>query len=120
MELPMGLSHPRQIGRVGGAGLIASVLGLLVIQSASAAGPPRFNIRATCRQAEPLSGDKSVYQSCVDEEVSARKQVVSTWASYRSRSLRSCVGETRIGGAPSYVDLLTCLQFDKGAPSLPP
>jgi hypothetical protein len=115
----MGCSHLWQVV-LGGAGTLAAVLGPLMIQTASAAEPPRFNIKSTCRQAEPLSGDKSVYQYCVDEEVRARKQVVSSWASYRSRSQRSCVAETRIGGAPSYVDLLTCLQLAKGAPSLPP
>jgi hypothetical protein len=116
MELPMGCSHSWRIGHFRGAGTVASVLSLLVIQSAPAAAqPPRFNIKATCRQAEPLSGDKSVYQSCVDEEVYARKQVVASWSSFRPRTQRSCVSETRIGGAPSYVDLLTCMQLDKGA-----
>ena len=106
--------------RIGCAEIITFVLGLLLAQSAAvAAQPPRFNIKATCREAQPLSGDKSVYQGCVDEELSARKKVIASWSSFRSGWQKSCVAETEIGGAPSYVDLLTCLQFDKGAASLP-
>jgi hypothetical protein len=86
-----------------------------------AAGVPRFNIKATCRQAQPLSGlgDKSVYRGCVDSEVEARKKLAKLWRSFKVSSRMSCVGETPIGGIPSYVDLLSCLQLDKEAGSLP-
>ncbi|SDR60071.1 hypothetical protein SAMN05519103_06641 [Rhizobiales bacterium GAS113] len=94
---------------------------LLVAQTAlaEAAQPPRFNINSTCRQAQPLTGDKSVYQSCVSEENQARKKLTKTWSTFKSSARRSCVQETEIGGAPSYVDLLTCLQLDKDAGALP-
>ena len=102
---------------------LAAILALPLAQTtlAVAAGVPRFNIKATCRQAQPLSGsgDKNVYQGCVDSEVEARKQLTKLWRSFKDISRRSCVGETQIGGVPSYVDLLSCLQLDKEAGSLP-
>lgn len=96
-------------------------LGLLQTTLAAAAGVPRFDIKASCRQAQPLSGsgDKDVYQGCVDSEVSARKQLAKLWRSFKDSSRRSCVGESQIDDVPSYVDLLTCLQLDKEAGSLP-
>jgi hypothetical protein len=102
---------------------LAAILALVLAQItlAVAAGVPRFNIKATCRQAQPLagSGDKNVYQGCVVSEVEARKQLAKLWRSFKDSSRRSCVGETQIGGVPSYVDLLSCLQLDKEAGSLP-
>src|ERR1700730_14228610 len=102
---------------------LAAIFALILAQAtlAVAAQPPRFNIKATCRQAQPLSGsgDKSVYQGCVDSEVEAQKQLYKIWQTFKPSSQRSCASETQIGGAPSYVDLLTCLQLDKEAGSLP-
>jgi hypothetical protein len=99
----------------------AAVLTLVIAQTAlaQAAQPPRFNIRATCRQAQPLTGDKSVFQSCVSEERGARKTLAKGWSTFKSTSRRSCMEEAQTGGTPSYVDMLTCLQLDKEAGSLP-
>lgn len=102
---------------------LTTILALILAQTilAVAAGLPWFDVRATCRQAQPLmgSGDKDVYQGCVDSEVEARKRLSKLWRSFKDSSRRSCVGETQIGGVPSYVDLLSCLQLDKKAGSLP-
>jgi hypothetical protein len=102
---------------------LTAVLALILAQVtlAAAAGLPRFNIRATCRQAQPLlgSGDKDVYQGCVDSEIQARKRLAKSWLSFKNGSRTNCVGETQIGGVPSYVDLLSCLQLEKEAGSLP-
>jgi hypothetical protein len=102
---------------------LTTILALIVAQItlAIAAGLPRFDIRATCRQAQPLSGsgDKEVYQGCVDSENEARDRLAKSWRSFKSSSRRDCLGETQIGGVPSYVDLLSCLQLGKEAGSLP-
>jgi hypothetical protein len=89
---------------------------LLGTLSASAAGPPKLNIKATCKHAQPLSGgEKDAYQSCVNDENDAQKELIKTWSSFRAASQSTCKQETQIGGAPSYVELLTCLQLDKQA-----
>jgi hypothetical protein len=102
---------------------LTAILALVLAQFtvAAAAGLPRFNIRATCRQAQPLlgSGDKDVYQGCMDSEVQARERLAKSWLSFKNGSRKNCVGETQIGGVPSYVDLLSCLQLEKEAGSLP-
>jgi len=89
---------------------------LLGTLSASAAGPPRLNIQGTCKRAQPLSGgEKDAYQSCVNDENDAQKELAKTWSSFRAAAQSTCVQETQIGGAPSYVELLTCLQLDRQA-----
>jgi hypothetical protein len=89
------------------------VLGTL---PAVAAGPPKLNIQATCKRAQPLSsGEKDAYQSCANDENDAQKELVKTWSSFKAAAQSTCVQETMIGGAPSYVELLTCLQLDKQA-----
>jgi hypothetical protein len=100
---------------------VAAVFTLVVAQTAlaEAAQLPRFNITATCRQAQPLTGDKSVFQSCMSEESSARNKLAKSWSTFKPGSRTSCVGEAQEGGTPSYVDLLTCLQLDKEAGALP-
>lgn len=102
---------------------LAAIAALVLAQTtlAVAAGVPRFDIKATCREAQPLSGsgDQNVYQGCVVGEIEARKQLAKLWRSFKDGSRRSCVGEAQIGGVPSYVDLLSCLQLDKEAGSLP-
>jgi len=65
---------------------------------------PKLDVKATCQRAEPLSGaEKSAYQSCLTDEMEAQKERAT------------CLQETKIGGAPSYVELITCLQLDKQA-----
>jgi hypothetical protein len=77
---------------------------------------PKLDIKATCRRAQPLSaGEKSAYQSCLDDEVQAQKQLSHKWSSFKAAARTTCTQETRIGGAPSFVELLTCLELDKQA-----
>lgn len=83
---------------------------------ASASSVPKLDIEATCRRAQPLSaGEKSAYQSCMNDETEARKELVKTWTTFKPGAQATCLEETKIGGAPSYVELITCLQLDKQA-----
>jgi hypothetical protein len=100
---------------------LAAVFTLVVAQTAlaEAAQLPKFNIAATCRAAQPLTGDKSVFQSCVSEETAARSKLAKSWSTFKPSSRTSCAEEAQTGGTPSYVDMLTCLQLDKDAGALP-
>ncbi|SEF09750.1 hypothetical protein SAMN05444161_8317 [Rhizobiales bacterium GAS191] len=77
---------------------------------------PKLDIKATCRRAQPLSeGQESAYQGCLNDETEAQKELSRTWFNYRAVARAVCTQETRIGGAPSFVELLTCLQLDRQA-----
>ena len=60
-------------------------------------------------------GEKSAYQGCLDDELQAQETLAKSWSSFKAGAQKDCVEVTRIGGAPSYVELLTCLELDKQA-----
>ncbi|SDR63110.1 hypothetical protein SAMN05444161_0774 [Rhizobiales bacterium GAS191] len=96
----------------------AAIIALLLFDTgaALAGSPPKLDVQATCRRAQPLSGaEKSAYQGCLNDETEAQKELIKTWSSFKAGPQSTCVQETKIGGAPSYVELLTCLQLDKQA-----
>ena len=79
---------------------------------------PRFDIEATCREAQPLGPeDRDPYQGCIRDEGQARAELQRQWGQFDPANRTSCVEETGIGGYPSYVEVLTCLQMYSGTPT---
>lgn len=94
------------------AGLI---LLLLTGSNALAEEVPRFDITAMCRAAPRLeASDQDTYQNCVRDETEARNQLERQWASFDARQRDMCTRDTTVGGSPSYVDILTCIQIANG------
>jgi hypothetical protein len=75
---------------------------------------PQFDIAGSCKldiaATAGLSDDQSV-NSCVHDERQARQQLIRQWSKFPAPRRASCTGEARVGGTPSYVSLLTCLQM---------
>lgn len=89
-------------------------LAIMVLTTSAALGGelPRYNIEAMCRAASTLEGGaRNTDQNCVRGETQARTQVEQQWAAFNAQRRNVCVQETSIGGPPSYVALLTCLQM---------
>ena len=96
--------------------ILASLLVAAAANAASSGFPPKLDIKATCKRAQPLSGgERSAYQGCLDDELQAQETLAKSWSSFKAGAQKDCVEVTRIGGAPSYVELLTCLELDKQA-----
>ena len=92
------------------------LLGSLSSFPATAQEPPRFNVEATCKAAQPLSAqDTNPYESCMRDETAAEQQLRDIWSSAAVNQRSMCGQEAQIGGTPSYVDMLTCLQIAQGA-----
>jgi hypothetical protein len=76
---------------------------------------PAFDIARSCKldvaATTGLSVDQSV-KSCVNDENKARQQLASRWSKFSASSKAQCIPQESIGGTPSYVSLLTCLQMD--------
>jgi hypothetical protein len=71
---------------------------------------------STCKRAQPLiPGDKGAYQSCLDDEIEAQKELSRKWFRFTARQHIFCTRDTVIGGAPSFVELLTCMELDQQA-----
>jgi len=74
-------------------------------------GPPRFDIKATCRSAQPISNYQDTYKDCITEETQAHSEMVKSWSTFSASARSTCVQEIQLGTSPSYVDMLTCLQL---------
>ena len=85
---------------------------------------PKFDIARGCRvdstQAYDLStGQNETVKRCVADEQQALSQLQTQWSQFLGPEKAQCTVEANIGGTPSYVDLLTCLQAAKLARQLP-
>jgi hypothetical protein len=85
---------------------------------AVADGVPKFDIARSCKldvaATAGLSVDQSI-KSCINDEQKARRQLGSQWSKFPPSSRASCTSQESIGGTPSYVSLLTCLQLGQWA-----
>ena len=91
----------------------ASLAFIVLTTSAALGGElPRYDVEAMCRAAPNLGASaRTTDQNCVRDETQARTQLGQQWAGFDAQRREVCVQETSIGGPPSYVALLTCLQM---------
>ena len=88
------------------------VAGSLVVAVADRV--PVFDVSRSCKLDVAATTGLSVEQSlknCVNDENRARQQLVSQWSKFSAASRSQCLPLEGIGGDPSYVSLLTCLQM---------
>jgi hypothetical protein len=81
---------------------------------------PTFNVEPSCRQA--ASGDIGIKQDlsvCLDDEKSAREQLVKEWGQFTPPDRSLCTRLSSTGGAPTYTELLVCLEMARDARKLP-
>ena len=85
---------------------------------AVADGMPNFDISRSCKldvaATAGLSVDQSL-KSCVNDEQKAKRQLAGQWSKFPAPSRASCISQESIGGTPSYVSLLSCLQMGQWA-----
>jgi hypothetical protein len=89
------------------------VVGSLVVAVADRL--PAFDVSRSCKLDVAATTGLSVDQSlknCVNDENRARQQLVSQWSKFSASSRSQCLPLESIGGTPSYVSLLTCLQMN--------
>ena len=75
---------------------------------------PTFDIARSCKLDVAATTGLSVDQSmkaCVSDENRARQKLATQWSKFPAASKASCLPQESIGGTPSYVSLLTCLQM---------
>ena len=94
--------------------LFPIILATQIVLAADSA--PKFDLERTCRgaTAADLPGRDSA--SC---QQAARSQLEKVWSQYNAAQRSECDTLVTTGGAPSYVELLTCLEMAKQAKELP-
>lgn len=86
----------------------------------AADGMPTFNVELTCRPAAAagvLPGRNSA--ACQQDENKARAKLEQDWPQYSTAQRAQCANFAALDRAPSYVELLTCLEMAKQAKELP-
>jgi hypothetical protein len=86
----------------------------------AADGPPKFDVERTCRPAAVvgvLPGRDS--SACLNDEKDARDKLQQVWTQYSAAQRNQCAGFASLDRAPSYVELLTCLEMAKQSNELP-
>jgi hypothetical protein len=76
---------------------------------------PTFDITRSCKLDLAATAGLSVDQSlknCLGDERGARLQLVTQWSKFSASSRAQCIPLENVGGTPSYVSLLTCLQMN--------
>ena len=77
---------------------------------------PVFDVAVSCRAAASAGLSVSQgYQSCMNDERSAREELLRDWASFAAVDRSRCTAESSGDGLPSYVELLVCLQMSRDA-----
>jgi hypothetical protein len=102
------------------AGLIA----LAVTAAESAERLPTFDVGPTCRGAtrpEAALRDQTreaARETCFNKESQARDELQEKWAGFPAEHRADCVRTTSVGGIPSYVQLMTCLETRRDAKTI--
>ena len=81
---------------------------------------PQLDIAPSCRAAANagVALNRSV-ESCQRAEMEARDKLQQEWGQYTDQQQGHCVRLSSLGGSPSYIELLTCLEIDKASKNLP-
>jgi hypothetical protein len=76
---------------------------------------PELNVRTSCSAANRGGGATQDMNNCLQEEQDARTKLVKDWGQFATADRSGCVQLSTMGGTPSYVELLTCLEMAKAA-----
>jgi hypothetical protein len=103
-------------------GLLPMILaGSLIVLAADKV--PELNVDKGCQAAATTgvrtsgSNDDS---ACKRDESDAHTKLTQEWDQFSKPQHDQCVRLSTLGGSPSYVELLTCLELAKQASALPP
>jgi hypothetical protein len=85
---------------------------------------PQFDASLSCRSAgassvmTPATGTRNA-AACERDENDARSKLEQEWSGFSGAEQRRCTRLTTLGGSPSYVEMLTCLEMAQAAKKLP-
>ncbi|MGH6727880.1 MAG: hypothetical protein ACREB8_15260 [Pseudolabrys sp.] len=85
----------------------------------AAAQVPQLNIDPGCHEAATAAISPGRNEDvCKRDENDARGKLEQEWAQFTRSQKTHCTTLSRLGGYPSYVELLTCLEIAKAADAL--
>ena len=105
-----------------GIHILAALLPIILIASQvvlAAETVPKFEVERTCRPAAAVGLPGRTAAACQRDENDARTKLEQQWSQYNAAQRSECAGFAGHDRAPSYVELLTCLEMAKQAKELP-
>ncbi|MFZ0836834.1 MAG: hypothetical protein WAM77_05215 [Xanthobacteraceae bacterium] len=74
---------------------------------------PRYDMKPPCRAAIALAAGSEGrnIENCMAGEEEARRQIDKEWSKTPSAERSQCIGTVAVGGSPSYVELVVCLEM---------
>jgi hypothetical protein len=91
----------------------------LAASAVYAAEVPTLDVSPTCK---PIANDRSFAidtDRCLKTEREAREQLAREWENFPAADRTLCTQTATMGGAPSYVELITCLEMKRDVAQLP-
>jgi hypothetical protein len=83
-------------------------------------GIPTYNVEPACKAAASGSiGIKQDLAVCMEDEKSARDQLVKEWNQFSAADRTLCNRISTTGGSPTYTEFLVCLEMSRDAKKLP-
>jgi len=103
--------------------LIPALLPVLLLSSQTVLAAdqvPKFDTGPICRSAgaAAVMGTRDT-AACERDEITARTTLEKEWSQFTPSDKARCGRLVTLGGGPSYVDLLTCLELAKQVKELP-
>jgi hypothetical protein len=99
---------------------MSALLPVVLLSAAHRALPagevPNLNTMPGCQvAAKGTVGQNRDLNACLRNEYQARLKLRQQWNWFSAAERKRCLDLSRLGGAPSYVELLTCLQIARDA-----
>ena len=102
---------------------MAAILPILLASSQlllAADRVPQLDVTPSCRAAANAAVMLNRSEErCARSEDEARAKLEQEWSQYNAQQQGHCVRLSALGGSPSYIELLTCLELDSAAKKLP-
>ena len=73
---------------------------------------PAFDAKEACQGTEVAAvfPGRNI-ETCINSEEATRDQLKKRWSEFPAADKAECVSASKIGGSPSYIELLTCLEM---------
>jgi hypothetical protein len=100
--------------------VVAVILGVSTA-IARADSPPKLDVEPTCNATAPYAiAVGRTKEACLADEHVAESSLAENWSTYSAADKTQCIGTVNMGGPPSYVELLSCIEVlrDACAPNL--
>lgn len=109
--MPVMLRKRLKIGAFAGLFALLGAFALGSIGPAAADQMPKFDVGANCRAAAARARNSDYVAVCLQEERDARTKIEQSWSQYKRPDKEHCVQLSRLGGQPTFTELLTCLEL---------